>query len=132
MRASCAARSFFQLLIGYSGIEKVDDVFNSVGMLVHGNGFCPSTTYSRQVPLLTKPANAHGTHRQVRWPCDFRYSFFVAVACIEKPAKARKKKSGPCRCPAGSTNGDQQQAIMAMKSWTRALLCATTTDGHFC
>ena len=66
MRASCAARSFFQLLIGYSEIEKVDDVFSNVGMLVHGNGSCPSTSYSRQVPLLTKPANAHGTHRQVR------------------------------------------------------------------
>jgi hypothetical protein len=28
-----------------------------VGMLVHGNGSCPSTTHSRQVPLWTKPAH---------------------------------------------------------------------------
>jgi hypothetical protein len=57
MRAGCAARSFFQFLIGYSEIEKVDDVFSTVGMLVHGNGSCPSTTHSRQVPLWTKPAH---------------------------------------------------------------------------
>jgi hypothetical protein len=57
MRAGCTARSFFQFLIGYSEIEKVDDVFSTVVMLVHGNGSCPSTTHSRQVPLWTKPAH---------------------------------------------------------------------------
>jgi len=73
MRAGCTARSFFQFLIGYSEIEKVDDVFSTVGMLVHGNGSCPSTTHSRQVPLWTKPAHCryigtlHGGHAQRTW-----------------------------------------------------------------
>jgi len=45
MRAGCAARSFFQFLVGPGENEKVDGVISSV--LVHGNGSCPRT-----VPFL--------------------------------------------------------------------------------
>jgi hypothetical protein len=87
MRAGCAARSFFQFLIGYSEIEKVDDVFSTVGMLVHGNGSCPSTTHSRQVPLWTKPAHC-------RYPTlEHCMADIAAHLCRSKRQKSKSARS---------------------------------------
>ena len=58
MRAGCAARSFFQFLVGSGENEKVDGVTSSV--LVHGNGSCP-----RHRPIFFRYCIEHNPHTRM-------------------------------------------------------------------
>jgi hypothetical protein len=76
MRAGCAARSFFQFLIGYSEIEKVDDVFSTVVMLVMETAPAPAPRILDRCRFGQNPRTAatqyyigtlHGGHAQRTW-----------------------------------------------------------------